>query len=135
MNKYTNKIKENLPEMRHFARKYLKEILTVLALLAAGFSAWKGVFINGVGLSLLFSMIGMLVGMIIPKKVNRWIHKFYDMTSKKSQITEIVIECSKIVGAFFFSFAYFFCMGVLAASSYHYFSHNANSNHGRDWAA
>ena len=47
MPKYMDKIKDNLPEAKHFARKYFREILTILTLAVAFFSSWKGFFING----------------------------------------------------------------------------------------
>lgn len=124
MSDYMNKIKENLPEMGHFTRRYLREILTVVALLAAAFSSWKGFLINGLGMSLLFVVVGLIVGIVLPTYVNQAIHKFYELTSKKGQTAEIIIECVKIVGAFFLAFIYFFGVGMLASSAYHYFSHH-----------
>lgn len=135
MSKYINKFKENMPEMGHFARKYLREILTILAVVAAGFSSWKGIFINNLGMTLIFTMIGLIVGILIPSKIDHWSYQFYKLTTRKSQIAEIAIECSKIIIAFFFAFAYFCWMGLLASSAYHYFSHQARTHNNHDKAA
>lgn len=128
MSKYMNKIKDNLPEMEHFTRKYLKEILTIIAVLAAGFSSWKGLLMNGIGMSLLFSMIGLIIGIIFPTYINQWAHKFYNLTSKKGQFAEIAVECIKILFAFLFGFLYFLGVGLLAATAYNYFSQQAKHN-------
>lgn len=135
MSKYTNKFTENMPEWRHFARKYLREMLTILAVVAAGFSTWKGVFINGLAMSLLFTVIGLIVGTIFPEKVDALMHKFYKVSMQKNQFAEIAVEGIKIIIAFFFSFAYFCWMGLLAASAYHYFAHRARMDNSHDRAA
>jgi len=128
MSKYTNKIKSRLPEMEDFTRKYLKEILTIVAVLAAGFSSWKGFWMNGMGMSLMFSMAGLIIGIIFPTYISSLIHKFYDLTTRKGQFAEIMVECVKIAFAFIFGFVYFFGIGLLASTAYNYFSHNAGHN-------
>lgn len=128
MSKYMNKIKDNLPEMGHFTRKYLREILTIAAVVAAGFSSWNGFWMNGMGMSLLFAMAGLIIGIVFPTYISNWIHKFYDLTSRKGQFAEIAVECVKILLAFVFGFVYFFGVGLLASTAYHYFSHQARNN-------
>ena len=128
MSKYMNKIKDNLPEMGHFTRKYLKEILTIVAVIAAGLSSWKGFLMNGMWMSLLFTMAGLIIGIIFPTYINHWIHKFYDLTSRKGQFAEIAVECGKIIFALLFGFLYFLGIGLLASTAYHYFSHQARHN-------
>lgn len=135
MKNYMNKIKNNLPEMRNFNNRYLREILTISALVAAGFSSWNGFFINGLGMSLLFTSIGLLVGIIFPTQVHNVIHKFYELTSRRSNTAQIGIECAKIVGAFCVSFVYFAGVGLLASNSYRHFSNQARGNRDHDMAA
>jgi len=135
MSKYMNKIKENLPEMQHLGRKYFREILTIVAIVVAGFSSWEEFFINGLGMSVLFIMLGLIVGIIFSSHVHNLIHKFYDMTSRKSFSAELAVEGAKIVLAFFFSFIYFLGVGLLASSAYMYFSRQARENKKHDRAA
>lgn len=128
MSKYMNKWNNNLPEMGHFTRKYLKEILTIAAVIAAGISSWNGFLMNGVWMSLFFTMGGLILGIIFPTYINHWIHKFYDLTSRKGFFAEIVVECCKIIFALLFGFIYFLGVGLLASTAYHYFSHQARNN-------
>jgi hypothetical protein len=128
-------MKDKVPEIKHFAYKYLREILTLTALIAAGFSSWNGIFINGFGLSILFTMIGSAIGLIFPHEINDWMHKFYDMISKQNRLVTIGFECIKIIFAFFFAFAYFCWLGFLSATAYHYFAHHGKNDHKHDRAA
>ena len=135
MPKYMDKIKDNLPEAKHFARKYFREILTILTLAVAFFSSWKGFFINGLGMSLFFAFLGLLAGVIFPRYTHLVLHKFYHIMAKKNMAAEIGLECVKIVLAFIFAFVYFGIVGLLASSAYRYFSAEARGEKGHDRAA
>lgn len=130
-----NKIKENLPDFHHFARRYISEISTVAALILGGLSAWKGFFFGGIGTTLAFLVIGMALGIFVPEPVDSILKKLYMLAQKKDKTSEIVVGAVTVVVAILFPFIFFALVGMLAGSSYHYFTRHAQGAHSKDKAA
>lgn len=123
-----DKIKDNLPDFKHFARRHISETMTVAALILGGLSAWKGFFFGGIGTALAFLVIGTALGIFVPEHVDGLLKKFYQLAQKRDRTSEIIVGASTVVIAILFPFIFFGMIGLLAGTSYHYFTRQAQSS-------
>jgi len=128
MNKFDlNKVKDNFSEVEKFARKHTTETLTAIAIAVAALSAWAHFFVGTLGWSVIFMAIGAIVGIFFPSHIDRGIKKIYSFSSRENKMTEIIAEAIKIAVALFLPFIYFCFLGLMAGTSYHYYTRYAQS--------
>ncbi len=113
-------LRENLPYMESFARKYVVEVLTMVAIVVAAFSAWAHLFWGTVGWSLLFLVIGAAAGLFWSKGIDQWMKKVYSF-SAASKVMMIGAGSVKILIALFVPFIYFAFLGAMAGTAYQYY--------------
>lgn len=116
-----HKVKENFSGVEKFARRYPIEILTAIAILVAGLSAWAHFFLGTLGWSVLFLAIGAILGIFFPTQIDKAIKKVYSF-SIGAHMSVIVAEVIKIGIALFLPFIYFGFLGLMAGSAYHYYT-------------
>ncbi len=122
------KLKDNLPDFKQFARKYISESATIIALLVGGLSAWKHLVFGGIGITLLFLVIGTALGIFWPVQIDTLLKKFYQLSYKRNRTSEMIVGGIEIVVAFLFPFVFFAMIGMLAGSAYHYFTRLSQSS-------
>ncbi len=128
MKKSFEKLKDNIPEMGHFARRHMSETLTVAALIIGAVSAWRGIFIGGAFWTLIFLVAGAVLGIFFPTHVDGILKKVCQVLYKKEKISEVIAGSITIVIALFIPIAYFGFFGMLAGSAYHYFTRFAQGH-------
>ncbi len=119
-------LKENLPLVENFTRKYVVEVLTAVAIVAGAFSSWLDLFWGSWGWSALFLVIGAVVGLFWSKGVDPMIKKMYSF-SAGNKVMMIGSECVKILIALFIPFIYFAFVGLMAGTAYQYYLHFMHS--------
>lgn len=124
--KLMDKIKEgvSVQEVEDFARKYTTEVFTVLALLIAAISSMYDYF-SGPKLAIFFLVIGVFLGIFFPAPVERGLKQFYNFSYKQEKMTQLVLGFVNIVIALFVPFILFGGVGLLAGTSYHYYTRHA----------
>lgn len=124
--KLMDKIKEgvSVQEVEDFARKYTTEVFSALAIVIAGISSMYD-FFSGPKLTILFTVVGLIVGVFFPAPVERGLKQFYSFSYKQEKMTQIVLGCVKIVAGLFIPFILFGAVGLLAGTSYHYYTRHA----------
>jgi len=128
-NKLTEKLKEgvSVDEIEHFARKYTMEVFTVAALLVGAItSSWD--FFTGPKLTILLFTLGSVLGVFFPAPVERGLKQLYSFTYKQEKTTQMIFGAVQIVVAIFIPFVLFGVFGLLAGTSYHYYTRHARSN-------
>ncbi|HSX26961.1 MAG TPA: hypothetical protein VLE89_08160 [Chlamydiales bacterium] len=124
-----------MPDIKHFVRKHISETLTVAAFVLGGLSAWRELFYGGIGLTLFFLVVCAALAIFFPVQVDSVLKKFYELTHKKDKTSEIIVGSCTAVVAFLLPFIFFGMVGLLAGSSYHYFTGHAQGSHSKDKAA
>lgn len=119
-------MKGNLPHMERFARRYVMEGLTALAIVVGGLSAWMHMFWGTMGWSILFLVIGSVCGLFWSKPMDVVLKKIYSFSSGNKTMM-IVSECVKILVALFVPFIYFAFLGSMAGTAYQYYVHYMHS--------
>jgi len=130
-NKFTEKLKSgvSVQEIENFTRKHLMELFAVAALLiGAASSAWD--FFTGPRLTILFFTLGAVLGIFFPVPVERLLNRFYAFCYKQETTTQLVLGAVKIVVALFIPFVLFGMFGLLAGTSYHYYTRHAQVSGG-----
>jgi hypothetical protein len=124
--KFTDKLKEgvSVDEIESFAKKHMTEVLTVLALIVGAVSSAFD-FFTGPGLTLIFAAVGTIFGIFFPAPVERGLKQFYQFTYKQEKTTQMVLGAVKVVMGIFIPFVLFGLLGLLAGTSYHYFTRQA----------
>jgi hypothetical protein len=117
-----NKLKDNIPDMGQFTRRYLSETLTVLALVVGAFSTWQGFFMGGPFLTFVFLIVGAVLGIFFPTQVDKGLKTVCKNLYKKNRVSEIVVGSITVAVALFIPFIYFGAIGLLAGSAYHYYT-------------
>lgn len=122
-NKFTEKLKEgvSVQELEDFARKHSTEVFTVVALVIASISSMFN-FFTGPSWSIFFIAIGSILGIFFPTPVDRGLKQLYDFIFKQEKSTQLILGAVKIVIAIFIPFVLFGTMGLLAGTSYHYYT-------------
>jgi hypothetical protein len=121
-----DKIKEgvSVQEVEDFARKYTLEVFSVLAIVIASISSMYD-FFTGPKLTIVFITVGLILGVFFPAPVERGLKQFYSFSYKQEKMTQMIIGCVKIVVGLFIPFIIFGAVGLLAGTSYHYYTRHA----------
>jgi hypothetical protein len=125
-NNLMDKIKEgvSVQEVEDFARKHTAEVFTVLAILIGTVSSTYD-FFTSAGLSILFLAIGIGLGIFFPSPIDRGLKQYYGFSVKQEKLTQLILGIVSIVVAIFVPFVIFGVVGLLAGTSYHYYTRNA----------
>jgi hypothetical protein len=124
--KFMDKIKSgvSVQEVEDFARKYTIEVFSVLAIVIGAISSMFDYF-TGPKFSILFVAIGVFLGVFFPAPVEKGLKQFYSFTYKQEKMTQLIIGCVKIVVGLFIPFILFGAIGLLAGTSYHFYTRHA----------
>lgn len=124
--KLMDKIKEgvSVQEVEDFARKYTTEVFTVLAIVVGSVSSMYD-FFTGPKFTIIFLAIGMIMGIFFPAPVEKGLKQFYSFASKQEKMTQMILGFVQIVVALFIPFILFGFVGLLAGTSYHYYTRQA----------
>ncbi|MDP1608270.1 MAG: hypothetical protein Q8L98_03020 [Chlamydiales bacterium] len=122
-NKFSEKLKEGISvqELEDFARKYSSEVFSVIALVIAAISSIFD-FFTGPGWAILFMTIGAVLGIFFPTPVDKGLKQLYEFVFKQEKSTQLILGGVKIVIAIFIPFVLFAITGLLAGTSYHYYT-------------
>ena len=121
-----DKIKEgvSVQEVEDFARKYSAEVFSVLAIVIGAISSMYDFFV-GPKLTLTFLAIGFILGIFFPVPVEKGLKQLYGFSFKQEKTTQMVLGLVKVVIALFIPFLLFGFIGLLAGTSYHYYTRHA----------
>jgi hypothetical protein len=125
-NKFSEKLKSgvSVQEIENFTRKHLNEVIAVAALIIGAISSnWD--FFTGPRLTVLFFTLGAVLGIFFPDPIQKGLHRMYSFASKQETTTQMVLGVVKIVIAIFVPFVLFGIFGLLAGTSYHYYTRHA----------
>ncbi len=117
-----------MPDIKQFTHKYLSESMMILALIVAGFSAWKSLLFGGIGVTLAFLVIGAILSVFFPVQMDNVLKHFYQLGFKRHKISEVIVGVCTIAIALVFPFIFFGIIGLLAGSAYHYFINYAQKS-------
>ncbi len=121
-----DKIKEgvSVQEVEEFAHKYTTEVFSVLAMIVASISSMYD-FFTGAKMTIAFATIGLIMGIFFPAPVEKNLKQVYSFTTKQEKMTQMVLGLVKIVVALFIPFVLFGFVGLLAGTSYHFYTRHA----------
>ena len=125
-NKLAEKLKESVSvhEIETFTRKHMTEVFTVAALvIGAVSSSWD--FFTGPKLTIFLFALGAVLGIFFPVPVEKGLKQLYGFSYKQEKTTQLVFGAVKIVVAIFIPFVLFGVFGLLAGTSYHYYTRQA----------
>ena len=124
--KLMDKIKEGISvqEVEDFARKYTTEVFSVLAIAIGSISSMYD-FFTGPKMTIVFIAIGVILGVFFPAPVEKGLKQFYSFSFKQEKTTQMVLGIVKVVVGLFIPFVLFGFMGLLAGTSYHYYTRHA----------
>ncbi|MDE3045050.1 MAG: hypothetical protein KGJ02_00170 [Verrucomicrobiota bacterium] len=125
-NNFTEKLKEgvSVEQIEHFARKHTTEVFTVLAVIIGAVSSIFN-FFTGPALTIIFLAVGALLGVFFPSPVEKGLKHLYGFRHKQEKTTQLVLGAIEMVVAIFIPFLLFGLMGLLAGTSYHYYTRHA----------
>lgn len=121
-----DKIKEgvSVQEVEDFARKYTMEVFSVLAIVIGSISSMYD-FFTGPKMTIIFIAIGVILGVFFPVPVEKGLKQFYSFSYKQEKTTQMILGLVKVVVGLFIPFVLFGFMGLLAGTSYHYYTRHA----------
>lgn len=121
-----DKIKEgvSVQEVEDFARKYTTEVFSVLAIVVGSISSMYD-FFTGPKMTIIFIAIGVIAGIFFPAPVEKGLKQFYSFSYKQEKTTQMILGLVKVVVGLFIPFILFGFMGLLAGTSYHYYTRHA----------
>ena len=124
--KLMDKIKEgvSVQEVEDFARKYTTEVFSVLAIIIASISSMYD-FFTGPRFTIIFIAVGVILGVFFPAPVEKGLKQFYSFSFKQEKMTQMILGFVKIVVGLFIPFILFGFIGLLAGTSYHYYTRQA----------
>lgn len=124
-------IKQGMPNFQRYARSHTNEFFSILALVIASFSCWKGLVFGTVGWSLLAFNITAIWAIVAPNQANSILEQYYKLTTRQSKTAEVIVGAIKLAVALVIPWATFAIVGMLAGESYHNYSssHRNNRNH------
>ena len=124
--KFMDKIKDgvSVQEVEDFARKYTTEVFTVLAVIVASISSMYDYF-TGPKIAILFLALSAIVGIFFTAPVDRGLKQFYGFQAKQEKMTQLVVGLFTIIVALFIPFILFAALGLLAGSSFHYYTRHS----------
>lgn len=125
-NKFTEKLKQgvSVEQIETFARKYILEVFSALALLIGTISSAFN-FFTGPGLTIVFTALGAFLGIFFPVPVEKGLKQLYGFAYKQEKTTQMVLGAVKLVVAIFIPFLLFGIIGLLAGTSHHYYIRQA----------
>ncbi|MES2272917.1 MAG: hypothetical protein V4487_01850 [Chlamydiota bacterium] len=124
--KFMDKIKEGVSvnEMEDFARKHTTEVFSILAIVVAAVSCMFD-FFTGPKMTIVFLTIGLVIGIFFPAAAEKGLKQLYGFTFKQEKTTQMILGAVKIVIGIFLPFILFGIVGLLAGTSYHYYTRHA----------
>lgn len=124
--KLMDKLKEgvSVEEIEDFARKYTTEVFSILAIVIGTVSSMYD-FFTGPKLTLLLLAVGVMLGTFLPAPSEKWLKQYYSFSHKQEKTSQMVLGCVMIVIALFIPFILFGFVGLLAGTSYHYYTRHA----------
>lgn len=124
--KLIDKIKAgvSVQEVEDFARKYTTEVFSVLAIVIGSISSMYD-FFTGPKMTIIFLAIGVILGIFFPAPVEKGLKQFYTFSYKQEKTTQLILGIVKVVVGLFIPFVLFGFMGLLAGTSYHYYTRHA----------
>jgi hypothetical protein len=124
--KFIDKVKEgvSVQEVEDFARKYTAEVFTVLAIVIGSISSMYD-FFTGPKMTIGFIAIGMILGIFFPAPVEKTLKQYYSFSYKQEKMTQMILGLVSIVIGLFIPFILFGFLGLLAGTSYHYYTRHA----------
>jgi hypothetical protein len=124
--KLMDKIKEgvSVQEVEDFARKYATETFSALAIVIGSISSMYG-FFTGPKMTIVFIAVGVVLGVFFPAPVDRGLKQFYSFSYKQEKTTQMILGLVKVVVGLFIPFVLFGFVGLLAGTSYHYYTRHA----------
>jgi hypothetical protein len=126
-NKFTEKLKEgvSVKEIEEFARQHTMEVFSILAIIIATVTSCWDYFLGGPRITLFFAALGVIISILFPVPVERWLKQLYTFSLKQEKSTQLILGAVKLVAAIFIPFIIFAVVGLLAGSSYHYYIRHA----------
>jgi hypothetical protein len=121
-----DKIKDgvSVQDVEDFARKYTTELFFVVAVLIGGISSMYD-FFTGPYLTLFVAALGVMTGVFFPNPTENFLKKFYNFTFMQEKATQMIFGAVYIILGLFLPFVIFALVGILAGTSYHYYTRNA----------
>ena len=114
----------SVQEVEDFARKYTVEVFSVLAIVIGTISSMYD-FFTGPKMTIIFVTIGVILRVFFPAPVEKGLKQFYSFAYKQEKMTQLILGCVKIVVGLFIPFFLFGALGLLAGTSYHYYTRQA----------
>jgi hypothetical protein len=126
-----DKLKEgvSVEELESFARKHTTELFSVLALIIGAASSALD-FFTGPKLTIFLLAVGAIAAILFPVGAEKGLKQLYSYTIKQEKSTQLIIGAVKIVIALFIPFVLFGIVGLLAGTSYHYYTRHAQITSG-----
>ena len=128
---HLNQMRENFSGVGKFTHKYMVETMTVAAIVVATFSAWMHLFVGTLGWSVWLLVVGSILGIFMPMRMDWLMKKIYSYSKGESRISAIIAESAKIAIALFLPFVYFAFLGVMTGTAYQYYVHTSHSGHNK----
>ncbi len=127
-NKFSDKFKEgvSVQEIEDFTRKHSSEVFSGLGLIIGAISSIFG-FFTGPGLTIMFAALGAILGIFFPQPVERGLKQGYAYIFKQEKSTQLILGGVKILVAIFLPFVLFGIFGLLAGTSFHYYTRLAQT--------
>lgn len=115
-----------------FAHKHTVEVLTAVAVLIGAFSAWTHLFWGTLSWSMLFLVVGSIVGLFWAYPVDHLMKKIYRVSGGQNRMMMLVAEGIKILIALFIPFLYFAFIGLMGGTAYQYYIRTTHGSSGKD---
>ena len=122
-NKFTEKVKESIPveKIEKFSRKYATEVFSAAALIVGAISALSH-FFSGPALTIFFTVLGSILGIFFPDQIDRGLQWLYNFSFRQQKAAQTILGILEIAIGFFLPFVLYGLVGLLAGSSYHYYT-------------
>ena len=129
--KLMDKFKEGVSvnEVENFARKYMMEVLSALAIVVGAVSSMYD-FFTGPKLSIFFLAIGVIAGIFASTPIEKALKQFYSFSYKQEKMTRMVLGLAKVAIGLFVPFILFGAWGLIAGTSYHFYTRQAQMSGG-----
>lgn len=115
-----------------FAHKHTVEVLTAVAVLLGAFSAWTHLFWGNLAGSMLFLVVGSIVGLFWAYPVDHLMKRIYQISGGQNRMMMLIAEGVKILIALFIPFLYFAFVGLMGGTAYQYYIRTTHGSGGKD---
>lgn len=124
--RFMDKVKDGVSfqEVEDLAHKYTTEVFTVLAIIIGSISSMFD-FFTGPKMTIGFLAIGVVLGIFFSVPVEKTLKQYYSFSYKQEKMTQMILGLVSIVVSLFIPFLFFGLLGLLAGTSYHYYSRHA----------